>query len=125
MTLESGAAVQNPPFFDRFTKIMVIVMLALLLFIFASAKIMTHDHSTGTGTDDRVNALGSTAAGKTAHPFIELPGDTQVAAFSIANFFVGIILGYSVQKLFVKKEGMDPGPFGGGEGMEPEGGAAG
>jgi cobalt/nickel transport protein len=106
MTPKIGTGTENPHFFDRFTKIMLIVMFALLLFVFASAEIMTHYHMAGGGTDDKVNSLGSTAAGRTAHPFLELPGDTQVAAFSIANFFVGIILGYSVQRLFVKKEGM-------------------
>jgi len=125
MTPQSNAGAQDPPFFDRFTKTMLIVGLGLMLVIFVSAKIMVHDHATGTGTDDTVNSLGSTASGHTAHPFVELPGDAQVAAFSIANFFVGIILGYSVQKLFVKKEGMDPELLGTREGMTPEGGAAG
>lgn len=114
MTPKSSTDRKNPQFFDRFTKIMLITMFALLLFIFTSAKIMTHYHMEGGGTDDKVNSLGSTAAGRTAHPFLELPGDTQVAAFSIANFFVGIILGYSVQRLFVRKEG-----------TKPEGGTAG
>jgi cobalt/nickel transport protein len=125
MTPTGVADAAQVKFLDRFTKTMLIIMLALLLVIFVSAKIMTHDHMAASGTDDKVNALGSTASGHKAHPFIELPGDSQVAAFSIANFFVGIILGYSIQRLFVKKEGMQPGLPGMSEGMEPEGGAAG
>jgi cobalt/nickel transport protein len=125
MTPANAADRQDPPFFDRFTKTMLIVMFALLLFVGASAKIMTHYHMAAAGTDDKVNALGSTAAGRQAHPFLELPGDTQVAAFTIASFFVGIIVGYSIQKLFVKKEGTDPEPLEVRGGAGPEEGTAG
>jgi cobalt/nickel transport protein len=125
MSSAGAAGVAQVEFFDRFTKTMLFVMLGLLLVIFASAKFMSYEHMTGTGTDDKVNALAESAAHKTGHPFVELPGDSQVAAFSVANFFVGIILGYSVHKLFVKREGMEPGPAGMNEGMEPEGGGAG
>jgi cobalt/nickel transport protein len=125
MSAAGGAGVAPVKLFDRFTRTMLIIMLGLLLVVFVSAKIMSHEHMTGAGTDDKVNALAESAAHKTGHPFLELPGDSQVAAFSIANFFVGIILGYSIQRLFVKREGMEPGTAARQEGMEPEGGAAG
>jgi len=129
MSAVSGPDRGQVKFFDRFTKTMLIVMLVLLLIIFASAKVMAHEHMTGTGTDDTVNGKAEALAHKSGHPFVELPGDSQVAAFSIANFFVGVILGYSVFRLFGKREGFEaaeePGLLGVREGMKPEEGTAG
>lgn len=96
-------------FFDRFTKTMVIVMIVLLSIIFASAKFMAANNAEGVGTDDTVNTLAAEVTKTEPHPFVELPGDSEVAAFSIANFFVGIIIGHTVEKLFSKKrEGTEP-----------------
>jgi cobalt/nickel transport protein len=99
------------PWFDGFTKVMLLVMFLFLLGIFISGKYMDSHKMTGTGTDDIVNTLGSKAAGTKAHPFIELPGDAEVSAFSIANFFVGLIVGHHWTKLFdndARKEEMPP-----------------
>jgi hypothetical protein len=90
-------------FFDKFTKIMLGIMFAILIFIFASGMYMNANKMEGGGTDDVVNSLGSQAAHTEAHPFIELPGDAEVSAFSVANFFVGIIIGHNWEKLFGSK----------------------
>ena len=39
------------------------------------------------GTDDAVNNMASQVTKIEHHPFIELPGDAEVGAFSAANFF--------------------------------------
>lgn len=99
------------PWFDGFTKVMLLVMFLFLLGIFISGKYMDSHKMQGSGTDNTVNALASKAAGAKAHPFIELPGDAEVGAFSIANFFVGLIVGHHWTKLFDKdarKEEMSP-----------------
>lgn len=93
--------------FDGFTKVMLLVMFLFLAGIFISGKYMVSHKMEGTGTDDIVNALGSTAAGTKSHPFVELPGDAEVSAFSIANFFVGLIVGHHWTKLFEKDAGKE------------------
>lgn len=87
-------------FFDKFTKAMLIVMCLILLFIFASGKYMSAHNVEATGTDDLVNNLATTVSHTEHHPFVELPGDAQVGAFSVANFFAGIIVGYHWLRLF-------------------------
>jgi cobalt/nickel transport protein len=57
----------------------------------------------GVGTDDIVNDLGSAAAHTKHHPVVELPGDAELSAFSVANFFCGMIVGYHWLKLFGTK----------------------
>lgn len=90
----------NVPWFDPFTRWMLIIMFVVLIAIFISAKYMDMHHMMAGGTDDVVNALASHAARAKSHPFIELPGDAQVGAFSVANFFVGLIVGHNWKKLF-------------------------
>lgn len=89
--------------FDPFTRWMLIVMFVLLAAIFIAAKIMDMHNMTGTGTDDIVNSMASMAAHVKSHPFIELPGDAQVGAFSVANFFCGMIVGHNWKRLFEEK----------------------
>ena len=89
--------------FDGFTKVMLLVMFLFLAGIFISGKYMSSHKMEGGGTDDAVNALASTAAGAKSHPFVELPGDAEVGAFSIANFFVGLIVGHQSDPLFGKQ----------------------
>ncbi|MHB1464670.1 MAG: hypothetical protein ACYCXU_06110 [Thermoleophilia bacterium] len=86
--------------FDPFTKTMLAIMLVLLLFIFAAAKYMDSHHMEASGTDDFVNNMATQVSNEQHHPFIYLPGDAQVGAFSVANLFVGLIIGHSWQKLF-------------------------
>lgn len=102
-------------FFDKFTKIMLGLMFAILFFVFASGMYMNANKMEGGGTDDVVNGLGSQAAQTEAHPFIELPGDAEVSAFSVANFFVGIIIGHNWEKLFGSKRKENGAPEGGQE----------
>ena len=56
------------------------------------------------GTDDAVNNMASQVTKIQHHPFIELPGDAQVGAFSVANFFAGLIVGHHWEKLFGKSK---------------------
>ncbi len=86
--------------FDPFTRTMLITMFVLLFAIFASAKYMDAHNMTGVGTDDTVNQMAAVVSHQQPHPFINLPGDAQVGAFSVANFFVGMIVGHNWQKLF-------------------------
>jgi cobalt/nickel transport protein len=97
---------RSEPFFDGFTRAMLGAMVVFLLAIFASASYMSHHKMEAAGTDDKVNNLATTVSHGEHHPFIDLPGDSQLGAFSIANFFVGIIVGYQWLRLFGKpKEG--------------------
>src|SRR5580658_8472245 len=89
-----GGAVEDSRFFDGFTKTMLAVGFCLLLVIFATGKYMSAHKMTGIGTDDIVNNLGSAASHTAHHPFVELPGDAELSAFSVANFFAGMIVGY-------------------------------
>jgi cobalt/nickel transport protein len=93
-----------PAFFDGFTKTMLAILIVLELAIFASATYMTHHKMTGGGTDDFVNNLASaTKVNGEHHPFVELPGDSELSAFSVANFFAGVIVGYNWLRLFGAK----------------------
>jgi cobalt/nickel transport protein len=100
--VSSGVA-EDTRFFDSFTKTMLAVLLFLLLIVFASGKYMSSHAMKGVGTDDKVNNLASAAAHKVPHSFIELPGDAELGAFSVANFFCGMIVGYHWLKLFGTK----------------------
>lgn len=91
--------------FDGFTKVVLTCMLCMLLFIFISAKYMSSQHMEAGGTDDTVNRMASKITGEEAHPFVDLPGDAQIGAFSIANLGVGMIVGHLWSKLFGQKAG--------------------
>ena len=94
---------EDSRFFDGFTRTMLAVMFFILLAIFASAKYMSSHKMSGIGTDDIVNDLASTTARARHHPFIDLPGDAEISAFSVGNFFAGLIVGYHWLKLFGTK----------------------
>ncbi len=98
----SGA--ENISWFDPFTRWMLVIMFALLFMIFAVSKYMDVHKMTGGGTDDTVNAMASRVARVKAHPFVNLPGDAQVGAFSVANFFAGMIVGHNWKKLFGRED---------------------
>lgn len=93
---------QPERFFDGFTRAMLGAMVVFLLAIFASASYMSHHKMEAAGTDDRVNNMATVVTRGEHHPFIDLPGDAQLGAFSIANFFAGIIVGYHWLRLFGK-----------------------
>ena len=118
-------------FIDPFVKACLISALVLLVAIFCSAVYMNIHHLQGTGTDDQVNDLGAQATQTTHHPFINLPGDTQLGAFSVANFFVGLIVGYTWRKIYydTKKEDVEAQYLkpesGGPDGLPEPGGAKG
>ena len=90
--------------FDSFTKMMLTVMITILMFIFISGKYMDSHKMEAGGTDDAVNDLASVVTQVDHHPFIDLPGDAQVGAFSVANFFAGLVVGHHWEKLFGEKE---------------------
>ena len=79
---------------------MLAAMVVLLLGVFASASYMSRHKLEAAGTDDRVNTMATAVSHRAHHPFIDLPGDAQLGAFSIANFFAGIIVGYHWLRLF-------------------------
>lgn len=96
--------------FDSFTKVMLSIMFVILLFIFGAGKYMDSHKMEGGGTDDVVNNLASQVSHQEAHPFINLPGDAQVGAFSVANFFAGLIVGHHWEKLFGKPKNKEQSP---------------
>jgi cobalt/nickel transport protein len=99
-----GSEGDNPRFFDGFTKVMLAILIVMELAIFASASYMSHHKLTGIGTDDVVNNLATaTKVNGEHHPFVELPGDSELSAFSVANFFAGVIVGYNWLRLFGTK----------------------
>ena len=100
MKTGENAVQANTSWFDPFTRWMLIIMFVLLALIFGAAKYMDMHNMQGGGTDDTVNTMASQTAHVESHPFINLPGDAQVGAFSVANFFVGMIVGHSWKKLF-------------------------
>ena len=99
----SDGAAEDTRFFDGFTKTMLLILFCILVVIFATGKYMAAHKMTGIGTDDIVNNLGSAAAHTQHHPFVDLPGDAELSAFSVANFFAGMIVGYKWLKLFGSK----------------------
>ncbi len=103
MRTGENSTAKAAPWFDPFTLWMLIIMFALLAAIFITAKYMGMHEMTGAGTDDVVNALASKAAQVKSHPVIELPGDAELGAFSVANFFAGMIVGHNWKKLFEKE----------------------
>lgn len=104
-TLEKSQSKNKIQLFDGFTKVLLSVMFVILIFIFISGKYMAAHGSEAGGTDDKVNTMASSDH----HPFAELPGDAQVGAFSVANFFAGLIVGHHWEKLFGKKKKKDEG----------------
>ena len=96
---------ENIHWFDPFTRWMLVIMFALLFMIVAVSKYMDMHKMPGGGTDDTVNAMASRVARVKAHPFVNLPGDAQVGAFSVANFFAGMIVGHNWKKLFEREKG--------------------
>jgi len=87
-------------FIDGFTKTILTVLLILLIIIFGAGKYMDNHKMEAGGTDDKVNTMSS----KNHHPFIELPGDAEVGAFSVANFCAGLIVGHHWEKMFGKSK---------------------
>ena len=83
---------------------MLAIMIVLLLFIFAAAKYMDSRDMAADGTDSTVNNMATQVSQEQHHPFIYLPGDAQVGAFSVANLFVGLIIGHSWEKLFPARD---------------------
>lgn len=90
----------NLKWFDTYTKVLLTVMVVLLLFIFGAGKYMASHQMEAGGTDDTVNTLATDVTHGDHHPFAELPGDAQVGAFSVANFFAGLIIGHHWELLF-------------------------
>ncbi len=99
----SDRVVEDTRFFDDFTRAMLAILFFLLMDVFATGKYMSSHAMNGVGTDDKVNNLASVAAHREHHPFIELPGDAELSAFSVANFFCGMIVGYHWLKMFGAK----------------------
>lgn len=94
----------NVKFIDGFTKTILIVGLILLVLIFGAGKYMDSHKMEAGGTDDKVNSMASDRIKSGHHPFIELPGDAEVGAFSVANFCAGLIVGHHWEKLFGKSK---------------------
>ncbi|MDQ7093768.1 hypothetical protein REC12_09205 [Desulfosporosinus sp. PR] len=100
-TTVSGSQVK---WFDTYTKVLLTVMIVILLLIFGAGKYMASHNMEAGGTDDAVNDLATVVTKGEHHPFTELPGDAQVGAFSVANFFAGLIVGHHWDKLFGSSE---------------------
>lgn len=90
----------NIKWLDNYTKVLLSVMIVILMFIFAAGKYMDSHKMAAGGTDDKVNNMAQEVTQKEHHPFIELPGDAEVGAFSVANFFAGLIIGHYFEQIF-------------------------
>lgn len=95
-------------FFDGFTRTMLATMFIILLGIYISGNYMSAHGMAGVGTDVKVNNLAATTIHGTHHPFVQLPGDAELGAFSVANFFAGLIVGYHWVRLFGSKASPRP-----------------
>jgi cobalt/nickel transport protein len=89
-------------FLDGFTKVILTVMFIILIFIFISARYMYDHNMEASGTDDKVNTMATNISKTKSHPFIELPGDAEIGAFSVTSFCSGLIVGHHWEKLFSK-----------------------
>jgi len=58
---------------------------------------MGHEYS---GVDDIVETTAIEGHTRTPHPLLELPGDAEVGAFTVAALGTGIIIGFLWRKLF-------------------------
>jgi cobalt/nickel transport protein len=95
-------------FLDGFTRTMLATMFTILLGIYFSGNYMSAHGMAGVGTDDKVNNLAATTSHGSHHPFVQLPGDAELGAFSVANFFAGLIVGYHWARLFGSKAPVRP-----------------
>ncbi|AFM40537.1 hypothetical protein Desaci_1526 [Desulfosporosinus acidiphilus SJ4] len=102
VTSKGQTSNQEIKWFDSYTKVMLSIMFVLLLFIFGAGKYMASHNMDAAGTDEIENNLATKVTQGEHHPFAELPGDAQIGAFSVANFFAGLIVGHHWEKLFGK-----------------------
>jgi len=102
-TVKMKTSTEQFQWFDSYTRVLLSVMFVMLLFIFGAGKYMASHQMEAGGTDDAVNNLATVVTKGEHHPFAELPGDAQVGAFSVANFFAGLIVGHHWEKIFGKK----------------------
>lgn len=101
-TVKVKTSTEQVRFLDSYTRVLLSVMFVLLLFIFGAGKYMDSHKMAAGGTDDLVNNLATVVTKGVHHPFVELPGDAQLGAFSVANFFAGLIVGHYWEKIFEK-----------------------
>jgi len=88
---------------DNFVKSVAIVTVTLLTVIFISTYIgVNFLGSKFEGIDDVVEriAVEEHKHIKNPHPVMELPGDAEVGAFTVASLGVGMIIGFLWRKLF-------------------------
>lgn len=85
---------------DRFTKGIAGVTLALLMVIFVNAYIGARTGKDLGGLDDKVESLALGQHQREARPVLELPGDSEVGAFTVAALGTGMFIGYTWRKLF-------------------------
>ncbi|HIE26310.1 TPA: hypothetical protein EYP66_03385 [Candidatus Poribacteria bacterium] len=88
---------------DRFVRNVAIVTLGLLALIFINTYIGAKLGNELGGVDDVVETIAVEGHDKEPRPVLELPGDTEVGAFTIASLGVGLIIGYTWRKIFSEK----------------------
>jgi len=95
---------------DKFVKTVAIVTITMLAIIFVNTYIgvhyMGHEYS---GVDDVVETTAIEGHTKNPHPLLELPGDAEVGAFTVAALGTGIIIGFLWRKLFYEESEEKPG----------------
>ncbi len=90
---------------DTFVKRVALVTLVLLAIIFANAFIGVRLGKDLGGLDDRVETMAVEQHRLEPRPVLELPGDSEVGAFTVAALGMGMIIGYSWRKMFGEAEG--------------------
>ena len=88
---------------DGFVKGVIGVTLALLAFVFVNAYIGSRTGRDLGGLDDRIETMAVAGRALQPHPVLELPGDSEVGAFTIAAFGMGMVVGYTWRKLFARE----------------------
>ncbi len=85
---------------DAFVRKTAGITLALLAFIFLNAYVGARTGKDLGGLDDRIETMAVRGHAVEPRPVLELPGDSEVGAFTVAALGVGMIIGYSWRKLF-------------------------
>lgn len=85
---------------DPFVRNVALVTFGLLALLFLNTYIGVRLGNELSGVDDVVEKMAIDGYNKEAHPFMKLPGDTEVGAFTIAALGMGMVIGYLWRKLF-------------------------
>lgn len=88
---------------DPFVRNVALITLGMLALLFINTYIGVRLGNELGGVDDVIESMAINGLNKQARPFMELPGDTEVGAFTIAALGMGMVIGYLWRKLFSER----------------------